>query len=57
MGDLQKTQNEQIKITIPQCILGSDNRLNIKKESISKLENIAVETIQKEPQRKERLKK
>lgn len=38
-------------------VLGSGNRLKITEESISKLETIAVEIIQKEPQRKEGLKK
>lgn len=45
------------KLQYLNVVLGSDNRLNIKEESISKLDNIAVEIIQKEPQRKERLKK
>lgn len=38
-------------------VLGSGNRFKITEESISKFETIAVEIIQKEPQRKERLKK
>lgn len=34
-------------------LLGSDNRLKITEDSISKLENIAVEIIQKKPQSKD----
>ena len=60
MEDLQKTQNEQmtIKILETNMLLGSDNNiLQITEENISKLENIAEEIIQKEPQRKGRPKK